>query len=281
MEYNPFILVPLASWAIAQVTKFALAALRGRIDFRLLYASGGMPSVHSAVVCSLATTAWLVEGLGSHLFGLTVIVAAIVMYDSFGVRRSAGEQAAAINMLVESLERSKVRIEQPRLHLREILGHQPREVAVGAVFGVVLGAIFNYEKLGTLTTWTQTVPAKPEVYAYAGAFAVMIVAGIVARVALGKLYPKSATMKQVAKRWLVLTQTMGWVGFVACVFVYERASYLGWRLWPVLALTIAAAWAVLLATQVYKEVPAGLEAEAEKARKSKWLNWGNRKHKRK
>lgn len=91
MAYNPYIIVPFATWAVAQISKFAIAAFRGRIDFRYLYASGGMPSVHSAVVCSLAMTALLVDGVGSHLFGFTAIFAAIVMYDSFGVRRSAGE----------------------------------------------------------------------------------------------------------------------------------------------------------------------------------------------
>src|SRR4051812_44369194 len=126
MVYNPYIVVPFATWAVAQVSKFTLAALRGRIDFRYLYASGGMPSVHSAVVCSLATTALLVDGANSHMFGFAAIFAAIVMYDSFGVRRSSGEQAAAINMLTETMDRNRVKLAQPGLHLREILGHQPR-----------------------------------------------------------------------------------------------------------------------------------------------------------
>lgn len=282
MEYNPFILVPLATWAIAQVSKFALAALRGRIDFRYLYASGGMPSVHSAVVCSLAVTALLVEGMNSHLFGLAVIVAVIVMYDSFGVRRAAGEQAAAINMLIESLDRSRVKLEQPRLHLREILGHQPREVAVGAVLGVVLGAVFNYEKLGGLTAFLQTFPGKPEVYAYAGIFAALLIGGLIARIVMRKLYPKSAVMKKVSKQWLVFTQTTGWVGLGLSLLVYERASYLGWRIWPVGLLVIVVTWAGVLLVQAAQRVPESLEQEAETARKRKWLNWGRgRKNKRK
>lgn len=281
MDYNPYILVPLATWAVAQVSKFALAALRGRVDFRYLYASGGMPSVHSAVVCSLAVTSWLVDGMNSHLFGLTVILAAIVMYDSFGVRRSAGEQAAALNMLIESLDRSKVRLEQPNLHLREILGHQPREVAVGALVGIVLGGLFNYEKLGSLTSWLQTYPSKPEVYLYAGVFIGLLVLGIVARVVLRKLYPKSATIRRVTKRWLVLTQTIGWTGLALSVLVYERASYLGWRLWPVLVLTVAVIWAAALLTQAYRDVPSNLQAEAENQRKAKWFTWGSSKRKRK
>ncbi len=101
MAYNPYIVVPLATWAVSQVAKFAVAAFKGQVDFKYLYSSGGMPSVHSAVVCSLAMTALLVDGTSSHLFGFTLIFAAVVMYDSFGVRRSSGEQAAAINTMSE------------------------------------------------------------------------------------------------------------------------------------------------------------------------------------
>ncbi|QQR53093.1 divergent PAP2 family protein [bacterium] len=63
MDYNPFVIVPLATWAVAQVTKFTLSALKGDVNFRKLYASGGMPSVHAAVTTSLAVTALLIEGL--------------------------------------------------------------------------------------------------------------------------------------------------------------------------------------------------------------------------
>jgi uncharacterized protein len=79
VAYNPYIIIPFASWAVAQIAKFAIAAFKGKIDFRYLYASGGMPSVHSAVVCSLAVTALLVDGVGSHLFGFTLIFAAVVI----------------------------------------------------------------------------------------------------------------------------------------------------------------------------------------------------------
>lgn len=281
MEYNPYILIPLATWAIAQLTKFAIAAFNGKIDFRYLYASGGMPSVHSAVVCSLATTAFLVEGAGSHLFGFTLVFAAIVMYDSFGVRRSSGEQAVAINMLIDSLDRSKIRLERPDTHLREILGHQPREVAVGAVLGILLAAIFNYDRLGPVLSFVQTFPARPEAYAWAIGFGVLIVGGVIGRLAIGRLYKKSATMRRLAKRLTVMTQTIGWLGLGAAFLVYERASYFGWRLWPLLIAVAGLAWAIWLGTASYKMVPAELAEEATKARKSKWLNWGkSRKTKR-
>lgn len=281
MSYNAYLVVPLATWAVAQITKFAVAAFRGRIDFRYLYASGGMPSVHSAVVCSLAVTALLVDGVNSHLFGLTVIVAAIVMYDSFGVRRSAGEHAAALNMVIASLDRSRVKLDDPDLHLREILGHQPREVTAGAVLGVLLAALLNYDRLGQFGVFLQAAPSRMEMLGYLIGFVVVIVAGVVARLVLRAKWPKSKTMKQLAKRILTAAQTTGWLGVLSVVLVYERASYFSWRLWPLVVILAAVLWAWSLVVVSYRAVPAALAGEANEARKLKWLTWGRDKGRRK
>jgi len=277
VAYNPYIIIPFAAWAVAQITKFAIAAFKGKIDFRYLYASGGMPSVHSAVVCSLATTALLVDGPSSHLFGFTLIFAAVVMYDSFGVRRSAGEQAAAINMLVESLDRNRVKLDQPGLHIREILGHQPREVTAGAILGVLLAILFNYDRLGAAGVFLQGVPKRPELIGYMAIFIILLVGGVVTRMVLRARYPKSKVMKKLSTRILVATQTIGWLGLFSTALVYEHASYLAWRLWPLLILLAGVLWGLWLATDSYKGVPGKLALENDQARRLKWLNWGKRR----
>ncbi len=279
MAYNPYIVVPLATWAVSQISKFAVAAFRGKVDFRYLYSSGGMPSVHSAVVMSLATTALLVDGASSHLFGFTVVFAAVVMYDSIGVRRSVGEQAVAVNMVIESLERNKVRLDQPGTRFREILGHQPREVLVGAAVGIGLGTLFNYNHLGSFGTFLQTVPSRHELIAYFAVALLLIVGGAVASLVLRQIYRKSKIMRKLSKRILVATQTVGWLLLVTCALVYENASYFAWRLWPDAILAVGLVWAVWLATASYKTVPATLANEANQARKQKWLNWGQNKRK--
>jgi acid phosphatase family membrane protein YuiD len=279
VAYNPYIIIPLATWVVAQVGKFAIKAFQGKIDFRYLYASGGMPSVHSAVVCSLAMTAFLVGGANSPIFGLAVIVAAIVMYDSFGVRRSSGEQAVAINMVIESLERNRVRLDQPDLRLREILGHQPREVTAGAILGVLLGLLFNYDKLGKFGDFLQLVPKRPEMIVYAAIFLVILLGGIVGRLILRARYPKSKTIKKLTSRILVATQTIGWLGLFSVALMYENASYFAWRLWPLIVLLAGLLWALWIATGSYKVVPQGLAIEANEARKLKWLTWGQKKSK--
>lgn len=271
MIYNPYIVVPAAAWAIAQVSKFAIAAIKGRIDFRYLYASGGMPSVHSAVVTSLATTALLVDGADSHLFGFTLIFALIVMYDSFGVRRSSGEQAVVLNLLLNNLVRNKFKLDAATPHLREILGHQPREVSVGAVYGIVLAMLFNYDRLGSFGAFFTAVPGLKEIIVYTAVFALLIIGGIVARWLMARRWRKSQVMKRFRKHVFQASQTIGWVGLLSVLFVYERASYLAWRLWPVTVLAAGAVWAVWILTGSAKEVPAGLAAEADIMRKKKWF----------
>jgi uncharacterized protein len=281
VAYNPYIVIPFATWAVAQVIKFAIAAFQGRIDFRYLYASGGMPSVHSAVVCSLAVTALLQAGVESSAFGLAAVFAAIVMYDSFGVRRSSGEQATAINMIISGLDRSKIKLEKPDLHLREILGHQPIEVSVGAVLGVVLGGLFNYEHLGPLMQFVQTQPLIGiELWVYIGIFGFLVVAGWLQQLVLSRRFRKSAAITRARQKILVATQTIGWVGLVACAFQYENASYLAWRLWALLVLVAGVVWAGLLVFGSFRTLPVDLALEADTARKRKWFNFGRRRAKR-
>ena len=276
MIYNPYIVVPLATWAVAQVAKFAIAAIKGRIDFRYLYASGGMPSVHSAVVSSLAVTAALIDGPSSAIFGFSIIFAAIVMYDSFGVRRSAGEQALALNLILENLDRNRFKLDVPVPRLRQILGHQPREVTAGAVTGVLLAAFFNYDRLGAFGTFAQAVPVRYELWAYMGVFALVLVGGLFVRFILARRYPKSRVMKRFRSHVLTASQTIGWVGLLSCLLVYEKASYLAWRFWPIVIIAAGILWTIWILTGSARDVPAGLAAEATEARKRKWLNFGRK-----
>jgi hypothetical protein len=93
-----------------------------------------MPSSHSALVCALATAIGIKEGLSSTLFALAFALAVIVMYDAAGVRRAAMMQARILNQIVDELFQGHP-ISETRL--RELLGHTPFEVVVGAILGVV------------------------------------------------------------------------------------------------------------------------------------------------
>ncbi len=161
MNLSEYLYVPFIAWALAQGIKFIIAMFKGEYRPSLLFASGGMPSVHSATVASLATVALIEAGAGSPLFGITGVFAAIVMYDSLGVRRSAGEQAKVLNRLIADLQTSgAVKSTNSYQHLREILGHRPLEVAIGAVFGVVMACTLLFSQVSAKLPWLLTTPSR-------------------------------------------------------------------------------------------------------------------------
>lgn len=133
------------SWTLAQVIKFLVQLLRHRrIDFRMLVAPGGMPSGHSATMMALTTSVGLDSGFGSAAFAIAFVMSMIVMYDATGIRRSAGKQAAVLNRVVDRLvqsghEKSQLSNEE----LKEILGHTPVQVIVGAAMGIAIALVFH------------------------------------------------------------------------------------------------------------------------------------------
>lgn len=133
---SPYILAIMFAWVVAQGAKYLIIAARDKTfsGLRQLYLSGNMPSAHSASVAALLTVIALKDGIDSGLFGLASLFAAIVMYDAMMVRRSSGEQGYALRALMKE-QRSKVKI--PRV----ARGHEPLEVLVGAIIGIVLGAV--------------------------------------------------------------------------------------------------------------------------------------------
>ncbi len=134
-----YLLPPLLAWVIAQVTKVTLTSFRQRrLNLRVLAETGGMPSSHSAIVMGLTAAVGRINGVASDSFAVALILSLVVMYDAAGVRRAAGRQAAVLNRLVEDLVHMRG-IQEDRL--RELLGHTPIEVIVGAVIGVAVGLL--------------------------------------------------------------------------------------------------------------------------------------------
>ena len=134
-----FLLAPLVAWAIAQAAKVILTSVRQRrLNLRVLAETGGMPSSHAAIVMGMTTAVGKYAGVSSAPFAIALIFSFVVMYDAAGLRRAAGRQAAILNRLVEDLVHMRGVQEQK---LRELLGHTPVEVLVGAVFGVAVGLI--------------------------------------------------------------------------------------------------------------------------------------------
>lgn len=134
---NKYIIVPMFIWLGIQIFKVLWDLVKEKkFNFKRILGAGGMPSSHSAVVCSLATMIGRNEGFDSPIFGLAVIMALVVMYDAAGVRRAAGKQAKLLNKIVNT---PGLAIETVHEKLVEVLGHTPTEVFVGAVLGIAIG----------------------------------------------------------------------------------------------------------------------------------------------
>jgi acid phosphatase family membrane protein YuiD len=139
LELSPYISAIIIAWVAAQGSKVIIHVMKTRTSssFRHLYLSGNMPSSHSAASVALATVIGLNDGTESGLFGLATLFAAIVMYDAVMVRRSSGEQGIAISALITE---RKSKIVLPRA----AKGHEPIEVIVGALLGLVIGLLVYF-----------------------------------------------------------------------------------------------------------------------------------------
>jgi len=133
---NKVLIIPICSWAVAQLMKVIVVLIQKKqLDLRYLVISGGMPSAHSALVSALATSVALVQGVASVAFGISAILALIVMYDAAGLRQSVGQQSVILNRIIRELRVRRPRTEWER-DLREFIGHTQFQVIVGGVLGV-------------------------------------------------------------------------------------------------------------------------------------------------
>lgn len=110
-------------------------------DVRRFFGAGGMPSTHSALSMSVAVSIGYIGGWGSNIFALALITSMIVMADAAGVRRATGEQAKVLNKIIlEFFEEMKIKDER----LKELVGHTPFEVIVGALIGFTMATILSF-----------------------------------------------------------------------------------------------------------------------------------------
>jgi len=142
---NIIFLSAVASLCIAQIFKtiFYLFTHKNKKILEaietLIWSTGGMPSSHSAIVCSMATSTGIKEGISSNFFIFSVIFAMVVLRDSLGVRRAAGLQAKALNNLgKQSAEKNGLEFNL----VKEIQGHSPLEIIVGALLGILIAVVF-------------------------------------------------------------------------------------------------------------------------------------------
>ena len=137
---NPIIDCGLLAWFLAQLIKVVLdLVLLRKWDIQRFVSSGGMPSSHSALVVACSTGIGKLYGIQGPVFALAVILSAIVMYDACNVRRSAGDTAKLVNQILVHVE--KLTAEDFAEDLKEVMGHTPLQVLMGALLGICVGLL--------------------------------------------------------------------------------------------------------------------------------------------
>ncbi|OAY83391.1 putative membrane protein YuiD [Ananas comosus] len=101
VTHNKVLVAATIAAAVGQLSKPLTRAINGDgIDLKAAIRSGGMPSTHSAGVIAAATSLGLERGFADSIFGMSVVFAAIVMYDAQGVRKEVGEHAKILNKML-------------------------------------------------------------------------------------------------------------------------------------------------------------------------------------
>lgn len=150
MWVNKPLMASLTAIVLTQALKLPIHYIQYREwDFHKIVDAGGMPSSHAAGVTALTTALAYVVGPKSPVFATSVVFMAIVMYDAGGIRRHAGEHAVLLNRLAMEISDSGMSVETSAAkepegeRLKEILGHEPKEIVIGALVGVAVGVVFG------------------------------------------------------------------------------------------------------------------------------------------
>lgn len=131
--YETIILVPAVTFVLSVIIKgIIIKVSSGGWDIERSLWSGGMPSVHSSVVVSLATAFALKYGIHDDMFAIVMWFTVIIIYDAINVRYEAGLHAKLINE----------RLGEKRL--KESLGHLPSEAFAGSLLWIIVAIALFY-----------------------------------------------------------------------------------------------------------------------------------------
>jgi len=140
LQYT-LLLIPLLVMIVTQLIKFSVDIYKHQFTFAALLNYGGMPSAHTALIVSTATTIALASGLSSPVFLLSAVLAILVIRDALGFRMQLSEHAKILNKLIKNLPDDQ---EYKYPYSPERLGHTIAQVTVGAFIGLVLTLLFYW-----------------------------------------------------------------------------------------------------------------------------------------
>jgi acid phosphatase family membrane protein YuiD len=132
MNFNlNYLITPFLTWFLVGSLKFLINSYKiKQLAFGLI-GYGGMPSNHSAIVCSIVSLIFFDKGVNEPAFGVALALAFIVLLDAKSLRSQVGFHAKALNKLNKASKTKKM--------FRERLGHSYSEIALGCFVGILIG----------------------------------------------------------------------------------------------------------------------------------------------
>ncbi len=129
-------IIPLIVWFLGQGVKFLLQVFRyKKLEPKVFFDLGNMPSTHSAMVSSLCTIIGLKYRWNSPLFGIALIFSLIVIHDAFRLRNVLEDHSKILNRLRQRLSTAE---QQQHPEVSENIGHNFVEVVAGVIFGIIV-----------------------------------------------------------------------------------------------------------------------------------------------
>ena len=144
---NHIIIVCFWAMIIAQGLKMPIYFLKTKkINFKIVFSTGAMPSSHSAVVSAATFMTGYLSGFDSIVFGVCFVFASIVIHDAIKVRGESGKQASAINLLALEVKEIQEAIGDQEndleFQLKELIGHTLKEVVGGIIVGICVACFY-------------------------------------------------------------------------------------------------------------------------------------------
>ena len=134
----------LAALAAQILKPFCHRLINHEWKWKLFFATGSMPSSHSAAVAALALATGLKDGFDSTGFAIVLVFGLIVCYDAANVRYYAGQNIELTEKIVNDLrELALLSVDDPvyEKKMKEVLGHTYVEVFFGLILGLTVSGL--------------------------------------------------------------------------------------------------------------------------------------------
>lgn len=124
-------------WFFAQIPKYLICKIRKKPV--TIFASGGMPSTHTSSVIAIVTRIAFVSEFRGPTFALALVFGIVTAFDACNVRYTCGQLCHKMNEVIDKAFEGKD--DKPE-KIKVLNGHTVAEVAVGAVVGIAVGAVY-------------------------------------------------------------------------------------------------------------------------------------------